>query len=432
MNIQLLLTGNELMNGDVVDSNSAMIADELKQLGLAVSRKVTVGDEMGMLVDEMERLSSSADLLLVNGGLGPTVDDLTAAALAQLCSVGLTEHSQARTHLQHWADTRGLRLNNANLKQAMLPDGAQVVPNSRGTAVGFSMRHNNCQIICTPGVPHELRAMLKEQILPALTSQVGEEHQQLLQRYHTYGQGESNLQQWIADKLPDLPECCEIGFRAGAPTLELKVQTPASEPEQHARTCHRLLELIGDYVVAEDSDSLATTLIRELSIRHQTVTFAESCTGGLISAMLTAEPGSSAVFEAGYITYANRIKQQLTGVSNADLEQHGAVSEPVVRQMALGALSASNADYAVAVSGIAGPDGGSEEKPTGTVWIAWGSTNNIRTACLLFPYRRRMFQTMVAGAALDLIRRDVMGITTQPRYLQDRQHPVIRSTIASA
>ncbi len=426
MNIQLLLTGNELMNGDVVDSNSAMVADELKQLGLQIQRKVTVGDAMDVLVEELQHLSKSADMLLVNGGLGPTTDDLTAEALAQLCGVALAEHPEARAHLQHWADTRGLVLNAANLKQAMLPAGARVVPNSRGTAVGFAMHHNNCEIICTPGVPHELRAMLNETIVPQLDGQVSEAQKLLLNRYHTFGQGESNLQQWIADKLPDFPAEVELGFRAGAPTLEVKIQTPAQLADIHQQACQQLTALIGDYIVAQESGSLAATLIDELKRRNQTITFAESCTGGLISAMLTAEPGSSAVFEAGFITYANRIKSQLVGVNPADLEQHGAVSEPVVRQMAEGALAASGADYVAAVSGIAGPEGGSEEKPVGTVWIAWGSTGNIHTARLHYPYRRKMFQTMVAGAALDLVRREIMNIDSAPRYLKDRQHPVTK------
>jgi len=427
MNIQLLLTGNELMNGDVVDSNSSMVADQLKTLGLQISRKVTVGDAMPLLMEELEYLSRSADVLLVNGGLGPTTDDLTAEALAKVCGVELEQHPEALAHLQFWADTRGLRLNAANLKQAMLPAGARVVPNDRGTAVGFAMNHNNCEIICTPGVPHELRAMVEQSVLPMLSEQVSEDQQMLISRYHTFGQGESNLQQWIADKLPDLPEAVEIGYRAGAPTLEVKVQTPAFAADQHQQACEQLLALIGDYVVASESSSLAATIIQALRERNQTITFAESCTGGLISSMLTAEPGSSAVFEAGYVTYANHIKSQLVDVNPVDLEEHGAVSEPVVRQMALGALASSGADYAVAVSGIAGPDGGSEEKPVGTVWIAWGTAASMQTACLHYPYRRRMFQTMVAGAALDLIRREIMAIESAPRYLEDRKPPVAKT-----
>ena len=423
MNIQLLLTGNELMNGDVVDSNSAMIADELKSLGLEIYRKVTVGDHMSLLEEELETLSKSADVLLVNGGLGPTRDDLTAETLARVCDVPLQEHPEARAHLQEWADNKGLKLNAANLKQAMLPAGARVVPNSRGTAVGFAMRHNNCEIICTPGVPHELRSMLKQAIIPQLSGHVDPNRKLLLNRYHTFGQGESNLQQWIADKLPTWPDEVELGFRAGAPTLEVKIQTPVGQADIHQQACRTLTDLIGDYIVAEEDSSLAATLIDELKRREQTITFAESCTGGLIASMLTAEPGSSAVFEAGFVTYADHIKSQLVDVCETTLAEHGAVSEPVVREMALGALAASGADYVAAVSGIAGPGGGSDEKPVGTVWIAWGTAAELKTACLHYPYRRRMFQTMVAGAALDLVRREVMGIKSEPRYLKDRQRP---------
>ena len=420
MNIQLLLTGNELMNGDVVDSNSAMIADELKSLGLEIYRKVTVGDHMSLLEEELETLSKSADVLLVNGGLGPTRDDLTAETLARVCDVPLQEHPEARAHLQEWADNKGLKLNAANLKQAMLPAGARVVPNSRGTAVGFAMRHNNCEIICTPGVPHELRSMLKQAIIPQLSGHVDPNRKLLLNRYHTFGQGESNLQQWIADKLPTWPDEVELGFRAGAPTLEVKIQTPVGQADIHQQACRTLTDLIGDYIVAEEDSSLAATLIDELKRREQTITFAESCTGGLIASMLTAEPGSSAVFEAGFVTYADHIKSQLVDVCETTLAEHGAVSEPVVREMALGALAASGADYVAAVSGIAGP-GGSEFKPEGRVCFGLARTGQrVITETVEFgAIGRGKVRAATRDHALDLLWQALSRIEQEAGSVQD-------------
>ncbi|MBY4675108.1 CinA family nicotinamide mononucleotide deamidase-related protein [Marinobacterium arenosum] len=426
MKIELLLTGNELMNGDVIDSNSSMIAQRLQQLGIDIHRKVTVGDHLDQLVEEMERLSRSADLLLVNGGLGPTRDDLTAEALARTLGVELVEHPDAMAHLTDWCARRGATLNAANLKQALLPAGVQVVPNPRGSAVGFRTRHNDCDIICTPGVPSELREMLNQTILPEIAGRVDDDQANLLSRFHCFGQGESSLQQWISNKLPDWPEELELGFRAGAPTLEVKVQGPARLADLHGEYVAKLRELIGDYVVAEDRDSLAGNLIALLKSQGKTLTCAESCTGGLIASMLTAEAGASAVFEAGFVTYSNAIKQQLLGVSAQALTEFGAVSDAVVRQMAEGALRVSGADYTIAVSGIAGPDGGSAEKPVGTVWLAWGDSERIDSACLYYPYARKLFQTMVAGAGLDLIRRRAAGISSEPRYLQERRPPATR------
>ena len=421
MNIQLLLTGNELMNGDIVDSNSAMIAQQLLELGLSINIKVTVGDNLTLLVEQLEQMSRSADLLLVNGGLGPTRDDMTAEALARLTGTSLREHPEALSHLTHWCQARGSNLTQANRKQALLPEKAQIIANSCGSAVGIRVEHNHCRILCTPGVPSELKAMLKQSIIPELKAQQSPEAGILLRRYHTFGLGESGLQQLISDRLADWPEEVELGFRAGAPTLEVKLQTPVTMAQTHEHWGQRLQQLIGDYIVAEGQGSLAQTLVELLTQKKKKITTAESCTGGLIAAMLTQIAGSSAIFESGYVTYSNSAKSKMIGVSPATLEQFGAVSEQVVREMATGALEQSGADYAIAVSGIAGPDGGSEEKPVGLVWLAWGDSTDIRSTSLYFPYGRRMFQTMVAGAGLDLVRRFACNINDTPRYITERQ-----------
>ncbi len=423
MNIQLLLTGNELMSGDIVDSNSAMIADYLLEAGIRIHKKVTVGDDPGLLLEQLDQLSRDADVLLVNGGLGPTLDDLTAEVLARLCEQPLQRHPEAFAHLKSWCSNRGTRLNDANLKQTLLPAGAAIIPNPRGSAVGIRLNHNDCDILCTPGVPGELRAMLEQSILPELSACQPAEQKLLRRRFHTFGLGESGLQQLIADQLPDWPEDIELGFRAGAPTLEVKLQSPLSRAGELEQWAGRLQQLIGDYIVAEGSASLSQNLVELLSSRGLKITTAESCTGGLIASMLTRIPGSSAVFESGFVTYADTSKNSMLGVSETTLARHGAVSEPVVREMVVGALSHSDADVAVAVSGIAGPDGGSDRKPVGLVWIGWGSGSDIRSACLYFPYGRQMFQTMVAGAGLDLVRRLVCRIETPPRYLSERQPP---------
>lgn len=423
MRIQLLLTGNELMRGDTVDSNSAMIAQRLDRLGLAISRKVTVGDDLGLLVSQLRELAATCDLLLVNGGLGPTIDDLTARAVAMLMGAPLTEHPEAMSHLKSWCGGRGVALNASNLKQAQLPVGAAVVPNPRGSAVGFTVRHDQCDIFCTPGVPVELRGMLDQTIIPTIAGRLDPGQTRLIQRFHTYGIGESGLQQWIADELPEWPPEVDLGFRAGAPTLEVKVLSPKSAAKEHQVFVDRLAELIGDYIVAENDGNLPGTLIRILGEKGKKLTTAESCTGGLIASMLTGQSGASGVFEAGFVTYANDMKERMLGVAGEDLESQGAVSETVVRQMALGALKVSGADCAVSVSGIAGPTGGTPDKPVGTVWLAWGSAEDMRAVRLHYPYGRRMFQTMVAGAALDLVRRFICGIDATPRYFMERRAP---------
>jgi nicotinamide-nucleotide amidase len=419
--VQLLLTGNEIMSGDTVDSNSAMIAQRLGELAIGVYRKVTVGDDVQLLQRELAAMAADADLVIVNGGLGPTVDDLTAEILAAVAGVGIEQHPVAVAHLEQWCGRRNLTLNAANMKQAMLPAGCTIVDNPVGSAVGFELQVGNCRVICTPGVPGELRAML-DGILASLAQQLQRPVERNILRLQTFGLGESTAQQMISDALPDWPKEVDLGFRAGAPQMEIKLSIDRADAADAQRRCREQLEaLFGDHIIGEGDTQLAQRVLQLLRERGQTLTTAESCTGGLIASMLTRIPGSSDGFHAGFVTYANDIKQAILGVDEATLAQQGAVSEEVVIQMARGAMERSGADYAVAVSGVAGPDGGTEEKPVGTVWLAWGNRDEIRTRCLCWPVERSLFQTMVAAGALDVIRRMLLGIDEEPRYFAQRR-----------
>lgn len=419
--VQLLLTGNEIMSGDTVDSNSAMIALRLAEIGLGVYRKVTVGDDSALLRAELLAMAAQADIVIVNGGLGPTVDDLTAEILAAAAGVELTEHPEALAHLQDWCARRNLPLNAANRKQAQLPAGARIVPNPVGSAVGFELDLGQCRVICTPGVPGELRRML-DGIVSDLGRSLARSAQRHILRLQTFGLGESAAQQMISDALPTWPAAVELGFRAGAPQMELKLAvTDAADLPLRAQCEQQLRQLFGDHIIGEGDTQLAGRVLELLRDEGRTLTTAESCTGGLIASMLTHIPGSSAGFHAGFVTYANEIKTAVLGVRPETLGVHGAVSEAVVREMALGALELSRADYAIAVSGIAGPDGGSADKPVGTVWLAWGSAGNLQTSCLLWPVERGLFQTMVAATGLDMIRRRLLGIASEPRYVSQRR-----------
>lgn len=426
MRINLLLTGDELMSGDTVDSNSAMIARQLVPLGWKIRQKVTVGDDLDDLVRAIGTLSSDADVLLMNGGLGPTVDDLTAEAVAKAAGIGIAEHPQAVAHLEVWCATRGTALNAANRKQALLPAGCDIVANSVGSAVGFAVNIGRCRVICTPGVPRELEAMLSEEILPALRAAFpGGECR--IRRFALFGIGESALQQRISDTIPDWPDTVGLGFRAGFPQLELKLTTTdAHGAAQLEQLLPRLQPLIASYLIGEvptgiSGISMSELLVQRLIEKGRRVAVAESCTGGLIAAQLTSVAGASQVFEGSFVTYSNAMKQAMLDVQADTLAQHGAVSEPVVREMVAGALRVSGADYAAAVSGIAGPGGGSDDKPVGTVWIAWGPADNVQAIRLFVPLGRAMFQQYVAAVAQDLIRRALLDIKEVPSYLRDRR-----------
>jgi len=421
LKVQLLLTGNEIMSGDTVDSNSAMIAQRLAEVGIGVYRKVTVGDDVDLLQAELSAMIGAADLVIVNGGLGPTIDDLTAQVLAAVAGVDLRKHPDAVTHLEQWCARRNLQLNAANLKQAMLPTGAIIVDNPVGSAVGFEMTLEGCRIICTPGVPGELSPMLTA-IVADLAARLQRPTGRNILRLQTFGLGESTAQQIISDAVRDWPQDVELGFRAGAPQMEIKlsIQSAAAGAAQQ-RSRDQLQQLFGDHIIGEGNITLAERVLQLLRERGATLATAESCTGGLIASMLTRIPGSSDCFHAGFVTYSNAIKQSVLGVNEETLTAHGAVSEEVVREMAEGALLRSGADYAIAVSGIAGPDGGTAEKPVGTVWLAWGNRELIRTRCLCWPVERTLFQTMIAAGGLDVIRRLLLGIDEEPRYFSQRR-----------
>lgn len=427
LRIQLLLTGSELMSGDIVDSNSVMIAQKLEVSGFVIQRKVVVGDDAALLQQEIASMSAAADVLIVNGGLGPTIDDLTAEVLAQVVRQPLEENTQAMAHLESWCAGRGFTLDQPNRKQAQLPRGVTIVPNPVGSAVGFSIDYDGCWIICTPGVPTELEAMLEHTIVPQLNTRFAGQGSNHITHLPVFGLGESTLQRMINDQITHWPADVTLGFRASLPMVDVKLTTTSTAANDSQAYClAQLRELLGAHVIGDQVVSLPQCVVDLLQQQGKTLATAESCTGGLIASQITSIAGASAVFEMGVVSYSNRIKHQMLGVENTVLEAHGAVSEAVVRQMAIGALAQSGADYAVAVSGIAGPDGGSVEKPVGTVWIAWGCNQQIDTEVLYFPGSRYYFQQMVAAAALDLIRRRLLKVDDTPLYFKYRKPPVQR------
>ncbi|MGB1197675.1 MAG: CinA family nicotinamide mononucleotide deamidase-related protein [Thalassotalea sp.] len=422
LNIQLLLTGNEIMSGDVTDTNSVMIAQALKAIGAEVTKKTAVADNISLLVSEILSISQHADVLIINGGLGPTVDDLTAQALAQANNTSLMLNKEAEHHLQQWCNQKGVALSKANLKQALLPENAQIIANTIGSAVGFTVTINHCDIYCTPGVPRELSLMLVQSIIPAVQTKLPATPSYIVKRFQTYGIGESNLQTLIEQHFPIWPKDIELGFRANRPFVEVKLTSKNNNgAELLPLWSKKIQQLLGAHILDEISQnerSMPAHILSLLFNKNLQITTAESCTGGLIASQITSIANASASFEAGFVTYSNPMKTALLGVKKSTLARHGAVSQAVVEEMALGALKQSGADIAIAVSGIAGPSGGSKEKPVGSVWIAWGSATKINSQYFCIKGSRQDFQHAVTYRALDLTRRFLLDITDQPWYIR--------------
>jgi nicotinamide-nucleotide amidase len=435
MKISLLLTGNELMSGDTVDSNSAYIAQSLKDLNLVPYVKKVVGDDLKLLISSIRELAQISDVLVINGGLGPTNDDLTSQALAEAVGSTISRNEYAYNELKKWAEPRGFILTESNLKQADLPDVCDVIDNPVGSAVGFRCMYKECLIMCTPGVPSEFKVMVENQILPLIkvhgTIQNGTMAQGAMQRgtmqlsniitrLRLFGITESGLQDTINRVFPEWPKDVDLGFRVQMPVIEIKIATVGDDSvDLNQYWVAKFTKHFSDYIIGRDSTRLTQALNKALLDYGHVITVAESCTGGAISAGITSESGSSRVFEAGYVTYSDKVKTSTLNVKQQTLNSYGAVSAQVVEEMVEGALIASSASIGLAVSGIAGPDGGTDDKPVGTVWIAWGEKGWVKSRCFYLPMSRTSFQKFATAIAMDLVRREVLGLPTNVDYFSE-------------
>jgi len=418
--VSLLLTGNEILLGDIADTNSLYMAKELRKIGINILQKRVVGDHLETIVNALISLSQENDVLIVNGGLGSTVDDLGTQAASQASGQPLVENPIALAHLTQVYHGKKILPGSLPYRQVMLPEQAQVLPNPVGTAVGFMVRIGDCFCYFTPGVPREMKAMLVESILPGLCQKFPLEFAPLTERFLLMGIGEVEVQERLKAHFPqELWEQLELGFRAISPLCELKfsISHKAQEPFL-IDTVKQVQTLLGPYIVSQDQN-LAQTLLQLLKSQGKTLAIAESCTGGLIASQITSIAGASESFHAGMVTYSNQAKMDLLEVPPQLLERDGAVSASVAQAMVRGALKNGRADYAISVTGIAGPGGGSEEKPVGTVYIAYGSENRIQSRRFCIPKERKVFQQYVTATALDLLRRFILGLPTEQRYYFD-------------
>jgi len=409
MRIEILNTGTELLLGNTVNTHAAWFGRELFMLGLRIARQTTVPDG-DAIRDAITESIPRADVLIVTGGLGPTSDDLTREITAEVLGLELITDEAALRSLESFFALRGRPMASANLKQALIPVGADVLPNANGTAPGVYVppRLNGrapCAVFLLPGPPRELYPMFHDEVVPRLRALAGVESVYQTLELKFTGIGESDFHQGIDAALAEIPDL-EFGYCAHIGEVDLRLIGPPAALEKGRAIA---LGHFCESLISDDGSSLEATVVRLLTERHMTLATAESCTGGLISNRITDVPGASAVFTHGFITYANAAKISLLGVSPASLEAHGAVSETVACEMAAGALQASGAEIAVAVTGIAGPDGGTPEKPVGTAWIGLAAKDVPTIAFKVFhPRNRHDFKLAVSQAALESVRRKLV------------------------
>ncbi len=407
----ILSQGNEIVTGQLVDTNAAWLAEQLFGLGFRVRGSASCGDDIEDIVRTLRSATDASDLVVSTGGLGPTEDDLTAEAVARLADVEITFHEGAMAQVEAAFQRLSVPMSPTNRKQAMLPAGCELIPNPRGTAPGFAVEIDGALCCFLPGVPSEMKAMAGQTVLPRARERwILDEP--LTATFRVAGVGESNLQQRLQG-IDDLDPRVQLGFRTYMHENHVKLLLPGEAVDRDGTAAFEQVraevrERLGHDCYSEDPDeSLAAAVGHLLARRGETVTTAESCTGGMVASLITSVSGSTAWFERAYVTYANEAKQEMLGVPEELLIDHGAVSEPVARAMAEGVRAAAGASWGLALTGIAGPTGGTPTKPVGMVYVAVAGPQRTHVRELRLFRDRDLNRRLSAQIALEMLRREM-------------------------
>jgi nicotinamide-nucleotide amidase len=413
MKAEIITIGDEILIGQVIDTNSAWIAEKLNLLGIRIKQISSVSDDFEHILNSLEQASQRVELIIITGGLGPTRDDKTKVALCTFFDTKLTFHEDAYKNIERLFLPRNLKITEENRKQAELPENCLPLKNSLGTAFGMWFDKDGKIFVSLPGVPYEMKYLMENEVLPRLKDKFelpDVVHKTVL----THGIGES----WLAEKIESwedsLPVHISLAYLPSPGMVRLRLtgigNKKAVLEKDIIEEIVKLKEIIPHYIFGYDDDKLEDIAGKLLISANATLSVAESCTGGYISHLITSVSGSSIYYKGGIVSYANEIKTQELNVKNADIETFGAVSKEVVEQMAIGAKEKFNTEYSLATSGIAGPTGGTEEKPVGTFWIAMAFPGGVYSKKYLFGDNRERNILKAANTALNLLRLKLQGL----------------------
>ena len=406
MNIEIITIGDELLIGQVIDTNSAYIARELNRIGFSVYQITSVSDNRKHILNALEEASQRVKIVFVTGGLGPTKDDITKTVFAEYTNDKLITHKETLHNIETMMSARGLAMNTLNVKQAEVPSKCTVLNNSCGTAPGMWFEKDDIVYISMPGVPFEMKTMLHNEALPRLQQRFKTGnilHRTLL----ITGIPESALALRIEDWENNLPQQIKLAYLPGSGLIRLRLSSSGDAMHeltlQTEKEIEKLKLILGKQILSENDEQIEEIVARILTESGQTVATAESCTGGAIARLMTSIQGSSAYFKGSIVAYANEVKENILQVNPRDIQQYGAVSEQTVRQMAVNVRRLLCADYGIATSGIAGPTGGTTNKPVGTIWIAVATATQTVTKLLQYGNNRENNIQRTANAALNLL-----------------------------
>lgn len=408
---EVITVGDEILFGQITDTNTQWLGTELTAIGIRVVRKSSVGDNAPSILAVLAEAERRADVVVLTGGLGPTKDDITKKTLCQFFGTTLQQVPEALAMVEAFFARRGRALTDLNRQQADLPVGSTYLPNRHGTAPGMWFERNGRVFVSLPGVPHEMKGLMTEEVLPRLKT-----HFQTPVIFHrnvlTIGIGESFLAEKIAAWEDALPPHIRLAYLPSLGTVRLRLTGTGNDETAIQREVNeqveRLLPQIQEFVFGFDADEISAVIGKMLKERGFTAAAAESCTGGYLAHQFTRVPGSSAYFQGGVVSYANAAKTAFLGVNPETLQAHGAVSEETIRQMAEGARQRFGTTFGLATSGIAGPDGGTPDKPVGTIWIAVATPETTRTQLLKLGGSREQNIHLTALNALNLLRKTLM------------------------
>ncbi len=409
---EVITIGDEILFGQITDTNTAWIGTELTNIGIRVVRKTSVGDQHEAILQILHEARQRADVIIITGGLGPTKDDITKKTLCEYFGVGMVRNPDALALVTDFFEKRGREITEINRGQADLPANAVYLQNDWGTAPGMWFEQDNTVYVSLPGVPFEMKHLMSNRVLPKLTERFDPpiiKHKMI----RTVGIGESFLAERIADWEDNLPSHIKLAYLPHFGQVRLRLTaTGTDEPtldRELANEVAKVMPLISKHVYGYDADELETVIGQLLTEKKLTLATAESCTGGYVASRITSVPGSSAYFLGSIVSYSNDVKINQLGVSAETIQQGGAVSEAVITQMAEGVRTVLNADIGIATSGIAGPGGGTPDKPVGTVWIAVSTDQRTVTRLLkLGPYRDQNIQ-LTTTYVLNLLRETIVN-----------------------
>jgi nicotinamide-nucleotide amidase len=405
LTVEICTIGDELNRGEIVDTNSSWLAERLTALGAYVRWRTSVTDEAADMETALRTAAGRAQLVVCSGGLGPTEDDRTVDVASKLIVKEPCVEPEHEQRMRRRFAERGFRLTPNNMRQVRVPDGAEVLPNKNGLAPGFGVALDNAQLFFMPGVPREMKPMFDDFVAPRVTALVGSGRPRM-RTWRAVGIGESHVDHALKGLIDGISNAT-LHFRIAYPeNLVTVVVRRESEAEADAileRLDGEVRARLGEHLYGTGDTTLAEAVGQKLLAHKATIAVAESCTGGLVGQLLTAVPGSSRYFVGGIISYSNQLKEQLLGVAHETLMMHGAVSEPTVIEMADGARKVTGANLAVAISGVAGPDGGTPEKPVGTVFICVSGDGIREVRKLFWPTDRELVRTLAAFSSLHLV-----------------------------